>query len=248
MDDGQAVYDAWAPPEVVWSDWVRPVLFAQMPSGSPSDWSPPREEVNLSWLDTRNGETAVVVELPGETAIDVGLAFAEAGLRPVPLFNGCDGPSAVLDVKPLIRRLRDGADRLRRLSLPLDAPPAFLLDSRRMDVKPPPPGQFDNRWLSFPQDFPSGNFLKSHGVKKIVLVDTRPTPRDDLAHTLRRWQEAGLEMSVKDWASQAVPVPLDVPRPPRFRVAWQRLLAMIGLRRNSAGGFGAIVPVPGTSG
>jgi hypothetical protein len=246
--DGQAVYDAWAPPEVVWSDWARPVLFAQMPDDPMSDCSPPGEEIKLSWLDTHNGDTAVVVELPGETAIDVGLALAAAGLRPVPVFNGCDGASAVLDVKPLIRRLRDGADLLRRLSLPTDAPPAFLLDSRRMDVKPPPPGQFDNRWLSFPQDFPSANFLKSRGITKVVLIDTRPSPRVDLAHTLRRWQEAGLELYVKDWPTQGRPERLDVPRPAWFRTAWQRVLAMIGLRRNSAGGFGAIVPVPGTSG
>lgn len=246
--DGRAVYDVWAPPDAVWSDWVRPVLFAQMPDDPASDESRSRTEFDLTWFDAGSGDTAVVVDLLGETSVELGLALADAGLRPVPLFNGCDGPSAVLDVKPMIRRLRDGADDLRRLSLPPDAPPAFLLDSRRMQVKPPPPGQYDNRWLSFPQDFPSANFLRSRGIRKVILVDTHPTPREDLAHTLRRWQEAGLELLVKDWSSKHGPRTLNVPRPRWYRAAWQRMLAMIGLQRNSAGGFGAMVPMPGSSG
>ncbi len=245
--DGRAAYDAWAPPSAVWSDWARPVLFAQ--AGSPPDDTPPAAlAIDVSWIGAQNGDTAVVVDLPGAVSVDLGLALATSGFRPVPLFNACDGRDAALDLQPIMRRLLDGAALLSQRALPDDAPPAFLLDSRRMEVAAPPPGKFDNRWLSFPQDFPSARFLQSRGIRRVILVDTRPAPRDDLAHTLRRWQDAGLEMLRKEWDAPAPPVPLDVPRPSRFRSTWHRVLALFGLRRNSAGGFGAIVPVPGSGG
>jgi hypothetical protein len=39
-----------------------------------------------------------------------------------------------------------------------------------------------------------------------------------------------------------------VAKPKRFRSIWYRLLAIAGLRRNSAGGFGSVVPQPSSSG
>jgi len=44
------------------------------------------------------------------------------------------------------------------------------------------------------------------------------------------------------------PRPVEIQKPSRFRSAMYRMLAMVGLRRNSAGGFGAIVPIPGQGG
>jgi hypothetical protein len=224
------------------------VLFAQAADAPPDDAPPQTTALDLSWIDARDGNTAVVVDLPGALSVELGLALAAGGFRPVPLFNACDGRDAALDLKPIVRRLLDGAASLSQRALPDDAPPAFLLDSRRMEVAAPPPGKFDNRWLSFPQDFPSASFLASRGIRRVILVDTRPAPRDDLAHTLRRWQEAGLEILRKEWDSPSPPAPLDVPRPSRFRSTWHRVLALVGLRRNSAGGFGAVVPVPGSGG
>ena len=41
---------------------------------------------------------------------------------------------------------------------------------------------FDNRWLVFPQDFPSANVLLGRGLKHVSLVqDGRDSPRNDLA-------------------------------------------------------------------
>jgi hypothetical protein len=40
------------------------------------------------------------------------------------------------------------------------------------------------------------------------------------------------------------PTPLRVPRPPLFDFAFQRLFAVIGLRRNPLGGFGGTLPEP----
>ena len=61
-----------------------------------------------------------------------------------------------------------------------------------MRVEPP---AFDNRSVSLPTDFPSANLLLSYGVRRVVLVQaTDGQPQADLAHTLLRWQQAGIDM------------------------------------------------------
>lgn len=109
----------------------------------------------------------------------------------------------------------------------------------------PSPGRFDNRWLVFPQDFPSATFLQSHRIDSVQLIQpSGDQPQDDLAHVLRRWQEAGLPVKVLNPGGTATPRAIEVRRPPRYRALFYRLFAALGLRRNSAGGFGAVVPHP----
>jgi hypothetical protein len=73
-------------------------------------------------------------------------------------------------------------------------------------------------------------------------------PRDDLKHVLRRWQEAGLEIRALDKQSPEGSQAIDVPKPSRFKAFWHRAQAILGLRRNSAGGFGSFIPEPSSSG
>ena len=61
-------------------------------------------------------------------------------------------------------------------------------------------------------------------------------PREDLAHVLFRWQEAGLRIRGRGGRE------IRVERPPRYRALWYRALATLGLRRNDTGGFGSLVP------
>lgn len=248
MLDPQVIYEIWAPARSVWSAWAKPVLFAHLP-GTPEDLpAPDRLDDDLSWLPRPDELAALVVDLPGPEAVRLGLSLARAGVRPVPLFNACPGPLAVLDLQPVMSLLQSGASVLRQTALPAEAPPAFLLDADRMPAAKPLPGQFDNRWLTFPQDFPSATCLLSHGQREVVLVQRPSVPREDLAHVLRRWQEAGLRILLKTWGTSERLVPIEVPRPAYFRFVWQRLLAAAGLRRNAAGGFGQVVPRPGTHG
>jgi hypothetical protein len=44
------------------------------------------------------------------------------------------------------------------------------------------------------------------------------------------------------------PEKLAVPKPGNFRSLWYRMRVLMGLARNSVGGFGAIVPQPSSSG
>jgi hypothetical protein len=239
----EQAYRVWAPDGVAWSRWAKPVLFAET---SFMEFEPPREaewrRLDTSWAA---GEpAAVVVDLPGEGSVDVGLALAHHGYRPVPLFNAAHGSRSVVDVKPIIRRLGETTHDLMALSIPPDAPPAFLLDAGRMPRwAGPSPGSFDNRSLVFPQDFPSANFLHANGLRRAILAQRTATqPQEDLAHVLLRWQEGGIPLLARDLSANGPPLPITVSPPSRFRSVWYRALAMMGLHPNSAGGFGSLIP------
>ena len=67
--------------------------------------------------------------------------------------------------------------------------------------------------------------------------------QEDLAHVLRRWQEAGLVL--RRWVPETgTLMALEVPRPRWFRSLWWRMLVGIGLRPNATGGFGSTIPHP----
>lgn len=241
------VYDVWAPPEVPWSAWAKPVVFAALDAGLGANAGGPPVAAwgDASWAPPAAGDTALVLDLDGQESLAAGVALARRGWRPVPLYNGCHGPAALIDVATIARGLVAGIPELVAAALPADAPPAFLLDARR-EQPAPSPGTFDNRWVVLPQDFPSANLLASRGVRAAVLVQSgRSVPRDDLSHVLRRWQEGGIALRTLDLRAPGPrSEPLEVGPPPRFRSTVHALLVLAGLRRSSAGGFGALIPLP----
>jgi hypothetical protein len=169
-------------------------------------------------------------------------------LAPVAALVGVHDSNAVIDVEPIVHALEAGAGVLQGLALPSDAPPAFLLDARRRQGAPAAPGRFDNRWVVFPQDFPSGTLLRSHGIHEaIVGTEADGRPEGDLLHVLRRWQDAGLRIRHHRLGTD-VPTELHVPRPSHFRATWYRTLALFGLGRAAVGGFGTRIPVPSEGG
>jgi hypothetical protein len=245
------LFKIWAPEDRVWSQWAKPVLFAQgkiVPEQLPSD--PYWPSLNL----TNDHVTALLIDLPREKAVDFGIAAARLGYWPVPIFNCAYNLGAVLDVRPIVSKLHSYAHELSRMNLPMDAPPAFLVDSRRMNTDVPMlPGNFDNRYIVLPQDFPSGGFLRNHGINRVIWIRTAPgearpgSTKEDLHHVLRRWQEAGLEV-LEFHPGDLEARRIEIPKPSMFGNLFHRAIAMMGLRRNSAGGFGAIIPHPSSGG
>jgi hypothetical protein len=238
-------YERWAPAASPWSAWAKPVLFAV--AGPPVMFESPPQPASAAeeWLGKLPADAAVVVELPGAAAVRLGLALAARGYQPVPLFNATTGPRPVIEVDSVVRALISGAAGPALLGTAPEALPAFLLDARRMaPERKPQPGDFDNRWMVFPQDFPSATFLQAHGVGSVVLISASERPADDLAHVLLRWQEAGLSVLHLPASSVEPPRPIVVQRPRGYRAWWYRLLVLMGLRRHGAGGFGAVVPQP----
>ncbi|MEN6577258.1 MAG: hypothetical protein ABFD90_13015 [Phycisphaerales bacterium] len=256
---GRELYEAWAPAFDEWSPWVKPVLFAEI--DDLANDAGPVVTLDPSGLRCRieaRRDTAVVVDLPGPRSLAAGFDLAKVGYRPVPLYNTTSGRRQKVPPEKCV--LPDVATLVRMLSAPLadhvrntivgETPPAFLLDSRRLKGgNKPSPGTYDNRWMVFPQDFPSAGFLKSRGIAQAVVVQEGAPPlADDLSHVLLRWKQAGIAISRQDADGDSSPCPVEIQQPSRFRSTMYRVLAMVGLRRNSAGGFGSIVPIPGQGG
>lgn len=234
----------WAPEDAMWTEWAKPVTFVGAMLPSPGD--PPVEipRITFPGLPESWTQSAIVVDLPGQEAVGMALALADRGFRPVPLFNGTVGPNAVIDVVQITRALGAGAGVLSQINLEPDAHPAFLLDSRRAEpIGAGEPGRYDNRWVVLPQDFPSAAFLGSKAVREVIVIQTGSlTPAEDLAHVLYRWQQGGIRMRLIDVATGQVEDGAKVPRPSNFRRAWYVAIALLGLRRSNAGGFGSTVP------
>jgi hypothetical protein len=244
------LYETWAPPGAIWSPWAKPVLFATLGTYRPDVSSKPEfVAMDLSWAPRPAEGVALIVDLPDAASVHMGLALAERGFRPVPLYNTTPGFRAALPLNALIAAVELGAEALTRLHLPPDAPPVFLLDQRRSKSRRSVGvGEYDNRWLVFPQDFPSANFLLARRIQRVVVVSPNGRPADDLTHVLLRWQKAGLPIYAVDSTKPETPARIKVARPPRFRRAWYRALVITRLRRNSAGGFGAVVPEQSSGG
>lgn len=260
---GEAIFARWAPEGAAWSPWVKPLLFAEMSGRVPQALDAEIGRVDVSWAPETTTEAsapdggyrempertrmpapdraALVLDLPGSEAVLMGLALIARGYRPIPLFNGSSGGLSGSRAGAIGNALAAGSRLLGPDALPSDAPPAFLLDSTRLDWAPLP-GQFDGRWIVFPQDFPSATTLRAHGIERVIWRSRQGAVAEDLAHVLLAWRPGG----VVPWASRETGSleKLEISEPSGFRSLLRRAAVVVGLRRNSAGGFGAMVPVP----
>ena len=238
--DSSTVYKIWAPDNALWTEWAKPVLFASPSSHREASLDIP----DIDWI-TAKPDTMVIIDLPGKTGVEEGLALARLGFRPVPLYNGVRGTAMtiIVNVEDITAALYAGVDVLAALNLPHNAPPVFMLDSNRMEGDKKAPGLYDNRWCVFPQDMPSASILSGQGIDRVIVRSDRV--RDDLLHVLRRYQEQRIKI-LQSFGGRATEI--TVPRPSWFRSLFYRFKVTFGLTRNAAGGFGAMIPEPGRSG
>lgn len=246
MKDNLEIYKIWAPEEVEWSQWAKPVLFMGERNRFVSMNAEKRYDVlevtKIDWISTASSNTMIIVDLPGVESIEEGMGLAHIGYRPVPLYNGVDGLNPLVDVRQLGFSLFRAADELSQIHLRENATPVFLLDSNRMEGSKTP-GKFDNRWSVFAQDMPSASYLIEKGINK-VIVRTHWI-KDDLSHILCRYQDKGIDIYLCDKTN--ISTKTTVYEPPKFKSIFYRFAVMMGLRRNSAGGFGSTIPEPSNS-
>jgi hypothetical protein len=256
MDLG-AIFEAWAPQGGPWTPWAKAILFAfaHVDAAAIEDFAAPKPEwvrrevvspgdAAMAYRSTANdGRTAVVVDLPGGEGVSVGLALADLGFRPVPLYNALPAPASVVPMHEVVRALVAGAVSLAERPPVLHAPPAFLLDARRAG-----PGrvarsaQFDNRAWVFETDFPSVAKLQEAGIVSVVLIQSGgDTPASDLAVPLAKWQAGGIPIRLLRADNPAVPVTIAV-RSSGFLGRLSRLLRRAMLRGDAHRGFGEAIP------
>ena len=216
------IYDRWSADRARWSRWVKPVLFAHISDPPTAGAEPPRPPINAeSLLGPREGdpyrapskslrELAVIVDLPGALSVGAGLALAALGFQPVPLYNAVPasrGYVVAVDMSPVVRALIAGAPSLQPPKS--DAPPAFLLDARRMT--PTHYGaRFDNTSYCSWTDFPSAHGLRMGGIREVVLIG-EGAPKWDLAVPLLRWQEEGLPLFQSSGVGERSPLTIRGP-------------------------------------
>ena len=245
-----SIFDIWAPRSAAWSSWVKPVVFSEFDSmgqADAADAGKPVSQIDAGWIKQATGDCAMVVDLPGPQSVQVGMALARKGYRPVPLYNSIPPRSAeegAVDLLPLMRALRSSTDTLAALPLHDQAPPAFLLDAgRQRNIRPIAPGVYDNRSLSFPSDFPSAQRLRAAGIRSIVLVqEVSGRAQVDLEHTLRAWQDGRLVLFCKRAGDALAPVPMDIKPHGPFSLLALRLSALFVYKKNLFGGFGGYIP------
>ena len=256
----QEVYLAWAV-DSIWSPWAIPVPFAQILCVTIDVESELHGIQSLAEGLVLMPDLAIVLDLPGEHSARLGIALAMRGFRPVPVIDGSPGPDVLgtlkgllfsgptvvedkniaVDMRQLMRWLCIGAALLPSFNLTSNARPVFILDALRIGTTHSlGPEVFDNRWKTFPQDFPSARFLKEQGISQVLLIQTSASePTEDLGHVLLRWQEDGIAIHAASAGNVGSSHPIQIHRPRLFRTLWYRALALIGLKRGARGGFGA---------
>ncbi len=247
------LFDVWSPSDSIWSPWVKPVLFAHFVERDCGVAPPVLADVD--WAPPFTNRTAIVVELPGVDSVAVGMALARLGYRPVPLFNACPPPagsgSGVIDVGSILDTLVRSTPELAQLSLPFDAPPAFLLDAHRnLPLTAPTAGSFDNRSIVFTTDFPSALFLHQQRLAAVLLVtDASRLISRDLAGVLRTWQRGDISLLHYETGQTVPPQPLQLGREWEFLGELRRRLwAWLTLRANPQGGYGNFIPESSSAG
>jgi hypothetical protein len=236
------VEDIWVGLEHPWRNWVKRPLFAAL---APEDeavvqngdayvptrrfWAAPPE-----WL--ADEKLALIIDLAGAEAIELGIALGTVGFRPVLMVNAASDIREAIDMRPVLRRLVKGARFAAAFPDEPGARPAFLLDSRRWRARESLKlGSFDNRWMLFPSDMPRAKHLAAQGIERVVLM-YRSHVLGDVAAIMREYQREGLDVSVVD-----VEEPDELaPVLPRGRLAefWGRLKRHATFQRNWDGSYG----------
>jgi len=244
INDSLTAYKIWAPENSIWTVWAKPVLFANTAASACTLNMPA-----VNWLSSElvQSDTMIIIDLPGKDGVEEGLALAKVGYRPVPLYNGVNGPNPdimMVDVREIVAALFQGADMLFTINerIQKNALPVFLLDSNRLKEKTKTQGKYDNRWCIFPQDMPSAAFLTNQGIKKIIVRSK--TIQDDLSQILSRYMQQGIKIYLCDYSNEIKEAKIS--KPSMFKNLFYRFSVISGLTRNPTGGFGGDIPIRNT--
>src|SRR5699024_2566784 len=85
---------------------------------------------------------------------------------------------------------------LRNIQISNDAPPAFLLDSNRMNRFKMSPSIFDNSWDIYGQDLPSAEYFLKNGIDTTIVRGE--VIQKDLAKILYKFQLKGIKVFLVD--------------------------------------------------
>lgn len=195
METRKEVYKVWAPENGRWSGWVRPVPFIAINENLKVQEYEEFSIPEIIYINEYKNDTAIILDLPGNKAITEGLSLAKLGYRPVPIYNGTDeqeGSECLVNNHGLEYSLMLGAEILKQMEISLDASPVFLTDSNRMNRRKVTDSVFDNSWDVYSQDLPTYEYLKKHGINKVIIRSDMI--RKDLNKIFYEFQKNGIKI------------------------------------------------------
>ena len=166
------IYKIWAPEGTKWTNWVRPVPFIELDNLSKSKKIYDTTLPKINYIEQNKKNIAIIVDLPGFKSITEGISLAQYGFRPIPLYNGTteqENSMPTTDNNSIQAGLIWGANILKEIKIEKDAPPAFLIDSNRLNRHKINVSVFDNSWDLYHQDLPTAEYFLKNGIDTIII-------------------------------------------------------------------------------
>lgn len=188
-------YKIWAPTGKKWTDWVRPVPFIAAQADVKGYHAGELSIPSIDFVDEKWKNAAVIVDLPGDESVEMGLALARKGYRPIPIYNGTieqENARATVDNQTIGAALLWGAEVLKKIEIDDGALPAFLLDKNRLNRVRIDASIFDNSWDVYPQDIPSADCFLKNGIRKIIVVSDSLSK--DLKEIFKKFKKKKIEI------------------------------------------------------
>ena len=173
MMTNKECYKIWAPSGKKWTDWVRPVPFIATKADVKGYHAGELSIPSVDCIDESWKSAAVIVDLPGDESVEMGLALAKLGYRPIPIYNGTieqKNARATVDNQTVGAALIWGAEILKKIKIDDEALPVFLLDKNRLNRFKIDVSVFDNSWDVYPQDLPSADYFLKNDIHKIIVI------------------------------------------------------------------------------
>lgn len=188
-------YQIWAPSGKKWTEWVRPVPFITAQANVKGYHIGKLSIPTVDSIDARFENAAIIVDLPGDEGVELGLALAKKGYRPVPIYNGTieqENARATVDNQTVGAALLCGAEILKEIEIKDDALPVFLTDKNRLNRFKIDASIYDNSWDVYPQDLPSADYFLNNGIQKIVVISDSLSK--DLKAVFRKYKKKKIEI------------------------------------------------------
>ena len=207
------IYKIWAPKNVKWVEWVRPVLFVGLNhiKETPEflNYTVPKIYYDASLAK----DTAIILDIEGTCSIKEGIALTTYGYRPIPVFNGTDAPcnaEAIIDNETMKKLLIWSAQKLKNVSLAKDAPPVFLLDKNRLNRYRRNLSIFDNSWDIYHQDLPTAHYFLTNHITKIIVRSNDISK--DLQKILFEYQKEKMKIYLTNGYEEPVEIKIKKPK------------------------------------
>lgn len=200
--NNKEVFKIWSPVGARWVEWIKPVLFISI-NDNIKTYSEDIEYKKISYIENIKKDTAIIVDYPGEDGINEGLSLAKIGYRLVPLYNGTVSQKdvvATIDNYEIQMKYITGAIELKKIEVEDNAPPAFLLDTNRLNRFKMNVSIFDNSWDIYEQDFPTSKYFLENGIKNIIVSSNKI--EKDLKYILYKFQKSGIKLYHTDGYEQ----------------------------------------------